>query len=141
MRGAPGLGPSQHRLDPASSQPAPPADVQACREGKRAEMGGGHISTTEGPSSDTWRADMCSVPKAMGQDGQLEPSIWKKAGGTFGRVHPSMGKGHVRGNKAVAPLPKRVSRSGVTQLTPRTSPGQRKGPSNVWSGERELEGR
>lgn len=67
---------------------------------------------------------MCSVPKAMGADGQHEPSIWKEAGGTFGRMHPSVGKSQVRGNKAVAPLPKRVSRSGVTQLTPRTSPGQ-----------------
>lgn len=41
----------------------------------------GHISTTEGLSSETWRTDMRSVPKAMEQDGQLEPSIWKEAGG------------------------------------------------------------
>lgn len=62
----------------------------------------GHISTTEGLSSETWRTDMRSVPKAMEQDGQLEPSIWKEAGGAASKH----GEGSHEGEQSSGPLTK-----------------------------------
>lgn len=54
-------------------------------------------------------------PRPRGQGEQLEP-----VEGHLGRVRHG-------GTKQVASSPKRASRSGLTQLTPRTSSGQQRG--------------
>lgn len=61
-------------------------------------------------------------PSPWGQGGQLEP-VEGHLGGcihVWGRVRHG-------GTEQVASSPKRASRSGVTQLTPRTSSGQQRG--------------
>ena len=125
--------------------PLYPADSQEYREGTKGRNGPAPPLATypqQRVPAVTVGEGICVLsPRLQEQGRQLEQSSWKEAGGPSRRGQPRMGQVQCGGTKQVAPSPKRVSRSGATQLTLRTSPGQWKGSWTVRSGEKEFEGR